>query len=111
MTIEMVNRGIVDGAYVHGHIYDYLARERPEKIENVRIAEVSEPFGIPPIVCPAGIDSRRFELFRDVFLNLHNDSQGRAILERLDIDRFKVVDDRIYDRINVIKSSIHEADD
>ena len=103
ISIQMVNRGIIDGASVHGLIYDYLAEHQPEKVDNIKIIEKSEEFGIPPIVTPMLLDKQQFEKYRKIFLNLHNDSIGKQILEKLNIDKFKVVDQEIYRSVFQLK--------
>ena len=107
LSIEMVNRGIIDAASVNSLIYDYLGKFNSKKIENINIIEKSEGFGAPPIVCPANIDVKRYKLYQNIFLNLHKDRIGMAILDRLNVDRYEIVDDSIYDGIRTIKSKVH----
>lgn len=104
LSIQMVNRGIVDAASVHGLIFDYLMKFTPEKIENIRIIEESEPFGIPPVVTPKSLDPRRYKLYKNIFLNLHKDPVGKLILEKINIDRYVEVTDEMYDGVRRIKA-------
>ena len=106
ISIQMVNRGIIDGASVHGLIYDYLSLYQPEKVENVKVIEVSEPYGIPPVVVPLSLSKKYSDEYREVFLNIHNDSVGKKILDKLNIDRFVVVDDKIYKSVIELKEFI-----
>ena len=108
ISIEMVNREVVDGAYVHGMIYDYFLYSNKEKIENTRVIDVSEPFGVPPVVCPKNLDPRRFQLYQEIFLNLHKDPDGKAILDHLNIDRFEKTTDEAYDNVRLIKKKISD---
>jgi phosphonate transport system substrate-binding protein len=103
-SIEMVNKEVVDAAYVDGLIYDYLSKYSKDKINNTRIIEVSEAFGIPPVVCPKKLDKKRFDLYQEIFLNLHNEARGREILNRLNIDRYEKGKDEMYDGIREIKN-------
>jgi phosphonate transport system substrate-binding protein len=107
-SIEMVNRNIVDGAYVQSLIYDYLSQTGPEKIANTKVIEISEPYGIPPIVCPKTLDTKKFKLYRDILLNVHHDKEGREILKRLKIDRFEEVDDTNYENIRQLKIRVEK---
>ena len=103
ISIQMVNRGIIDGASVHGLIYDYLAQHHPERVENVKIIEESVSYGIPPVVTPASLDQKSFEKYQNVFLDLHHDSIGKNILENLNIDNYQVVGDTLYRSVFQLK--------
>ena len=99
ISIQMVNRGIIDGASVHGLIFEYLSLYNPEKVENINIIEKSENFGMPPVVIPATLNQKSFNKYREVFLNIHNDSVGKKILDKLLIDKFVLVNDSIYNSV------------
>ncbi len=109
ISIQMVNRGIIDGASVHGLIFDYLALHYPERVENINILEKSEEFGIPPVVVPVSLNSECFKKYQNVFLNLHNDSVGKSILKKLNIDKFVIVNDSIYTGVFRLKEYIENV--
>lgn len=108
ISIQMVNRGLVDGASVHGLVYNYIANKHPEKVANIKIIVKSEQFGIPPVVSPSSLDQVVFNKYKDVFLQLHTDSLGKAILNNLMIDRFVEVKDSIYSNVFELKSYIED---
>ncbi|RMH78555.1 MAG: phosphate/phosphite/phosphonate ABC transporter substrate-binding protein [Calditrichaeota bacterium] len=87
-SIQAVARHLVDGATVDGLIYDYLETYAPEKVADLRIIEVSEDFGMPPIVVPAQLDPQLKKRLRHIFLHMHEDPAGQKILRQLMIDRF-----------------------
>jgi len=109
ISIQMVNRGIIDGASVHGLIFDYMAKHQPEKVENIKIVEKSEKFGIPPVVTPSSLSNQKFAEYREIFLNMHNDSVGRTIINKLNIDKFVVVDNRLYNSVFQMKKLTKNA--
>ena len=97
ISMQMVSKGLVDGASIDGLIYDYMKKSDPDRVKNIRIIEKSEKFGIPPIVVPKIISPEIKSKLRRVFLNMHNDSTGKKILMNLQIDRFEVAGDTLYD--------------
>lgn len=103
ISIQMVNRGIIDAASVHGLIFDYIANVYPERIENIKIINKSELFGMPPVVTPFGLDKKSFKIYQNIFLNLHQDSIGASILAKLKIEKFVTVHDSIYNNIRKLK--------
>lgn len=106
ISIQMVNRGIIDGASVHGLIFEYLSLYHPEKVENIKIIEKSEEFGMPPVVMPATLSQKRREKYLEIFLDIHNDSIGKKILDKLLIDKFVIVSDTIYNSVFQLKELI-----
>ena len=110
ISIQMVNRGIIDGASVHGLIFEYLSTYHPEKVKNIKIIEKSEEFGIPPVVMPATLSQKRRKKYREVFLDIHNDSVGKQILDKLLIDKFVIVNDTIYNSVFELKDLIHNVE-
>jgi len=103
ISIQMVNREIIDGASVHGLIYEYLALNNPKRVENISVIEKSEEFGMPPVVTPSSLDNEVYKRYQEVFLNIHKDSLGREILARLNIDKFVIVEDKIYNSVFELK--------
>jgi phosphonate transport system substrate-binding protein len=106
ISIQMVNRGIIDGASVHGLIFNYISVHHPEQVANVKIIAKSEKFGIPPVVTPTSLNKESFEKYQNIFLNLHTDSLGKKILDNLMIDKFVLVHDTIYNTVFELKQFI-----
>lgn len=98
-SIEMVAGSLVDGASVNSLIWEYLNSKNLWLTSRTRIIKKSEPYGIPPVVVPKGLDPGLKEKLRAVFLNLHKEEAGRRILARLKIERFVAIEDSRYDSI------------
>jgi phosphonate transport system substrate-binding protein len=105
-SIEMVAHALVDGAAVDGLIWQYLNRTKPGLTSQTRIINKSEPYGIPPVVVPASLNQQTKEKLRNLFLNLHNEEEGKKILNKLFIDKFIVVEDRQYDSIRKMRTMV-----
>lgn len=99
ISIQMVSRNMVDGASVNGLIYDYLSQFQPESIQNIRLIEKSSYFGIPPIVNSRGLDRSLRSEIQELFLDMHLHEQGRQIMYQLQVDRFILAGDTLYDGI------------
>ena len=103
-SIKAVAQGVIDGAAVDSLIWEYLNRTNPEFTSNTRIIIKSPPYAIPPVVVPMGLDPQIKEKLREIFLNAHNDNEGREILSKMMIDKFVVIKDSSYDSIREMKS-------
>jgi len=103
ISIQMVNRGIIDASSVHGLIFDYISSVYPERVDNIKIIEKSALFGMPPVVTPLTLKDKCFKRYKDIFLSIHEDSAGMEILSKLKIEKFVTVNDTIYDNVRKLK--------
>jgi len=97
-AIDLVAKNLVHGASVDGLIYDYIENVEPEKTNNINIIEKSEKYGIPPIVVSLKMNDATKENLRKVFVNMHDDSEGKEILDKINIDKFIFVSDTLYNK-------------
>ena len=97
ISIQMVARSVVDGASVNGLIFEYMKVHHPEFTNQIKIIEMTEYNGIPPVVHSLGVPEGLVMDIQSFFLGMHESSQGRAMLDRLLIDRFILAGDTLYD--------------
>ncbi len=97
---------IVDGAAVDSLVYDYLIEQKPEFGDKIRIINISEEFGMPPIVVSSGVNSETRKKIKDIFLNMHESAEGEAILQHLKIERFREQEDANYDSVRKIAEEV-----
>lgn len=88
VSIQMVSRGIVEAASVSNLVFEYLKEKSPERVENVKIIEVSENYGMPPVVVTSRMDPVIREKVAALFAHMHEDSHAKVFLDELLIDRF-----------------------
>jgi len=102
-SIEAVAKEIVDGAAVDSLVWDYLNLTNPHLTSKTKIISKSAPYGIPPVVVPKELNNQLKEKLRTIFLNMHQDVEGRKILNSIKIDRFTEVSDDIYDTVRTMQ--------
>lgn len=90
-SIRAVQRGLADGATVDSLVFDLLAKNYPEEVKGVSVVWRSEWFPIPPIMVSRRESEDTIRRLRDAFTTLHEDAEGRAILDAVGIDRFVAV--------------------
>jgi len=98
-AIKAVAEGVVDGAAVDSLIWEYSNRTNPKYTSRTKIIEKSAPYGIPPVVVSRKLDAGTKNGLKRIFLTAHEDARGKAILEKMMIDRFVLIDDSAYDSI------------
>ena len=105
-SIKAVATGIVDGAAVDSLIWEYANRANPEYTSKTKIIKKSPPYGIPPVVIRPELDPNFKESLRKIFLNVHNDKEGKEILQGMMIEKFVLIQDSAYDSIREMKQWI-----
>jgi phosphonate transport system substrate-binding protein len=106
-SLHAVSRSLVDGAGVDSLVFYSFVETHPELKEDLRIIWESEPFGAPPVVVPAGLPESMKKQFRQIFLSMSHDVQGREILDDIGIERFRMPLPDEYDSAREIWDTIH----
>lgn len=109
-SIEAVALNVVAGAAVDSLIWEYMQRIKPELTSRTRILVKSPPYGIPPVVVRPGLPPDLKEKMRRIFLEAHRDEKGRAILEKMMIEEFVLIEDGAYDSIREMQSWVASQD-
>jgi len=105
-SVELVAKKRVAAAAVDSIVYDYMVATNSPYARETKIIHRSQKFGIPPVVVPPGLSLYMKSAIRDVFLNMHLDPEGKAILSAMKIDRFVEVPDSNYDSIRAMRAFI-----
>jgi len=104
VSIKNVATGEADGASVDSLIFDYAAAVDPTYTSKVRILSKSEPYAVPPVVVRPGLDGALKGRLRDALLGTEDEPDGRALLEKMHIERFVAIDDSAYDSIRALNA-------
>jgi phosphonate transport system substrate-binding protein len=106
ISIQMVVKGLVEGATIDGLVFDYLKNKEPDRVKDVKIIEKSQYFGIPPVVVTNRLDMETRQQIRDIFLHIHEDPVARELINSLLIDRFVEGNDEDYNSIRQMKAQL-----
>ena len=98
-SVKAVLNNTVDGAAVENLIFNYMAVQNPAVASQIKVIEISPPFGSPPVVVHPDLDSETKEKLRNILLDMDEDDRGSEILNRMNIDGFVHVSDSAYDSI------------
>lgn len=105
-SIMAVAQKIVDAAAVDSLIWEYVNQVNPELTAKTKIVAKSPPYGIPPVVVRPGLDPEFKRQLREIFLDIHKDARGREILDKMQIDKFVIIDDAAYNSIREMQSFV-----
>lgn len=107
-SVRAVADGVVTAAAVDSLVYDYLASTEPELVAKLKVIERWGPFGINPLAVNPNLDEQTKSDLRRVFLDMSGDPEGKLILERLQIDRFVMAEDGMYDSVREMRTYLRE---
>ncbi len=105
-SIMAVATSLVDAAAVHEQIWQYFNHKDPTFTSNTRVIKKSQPFGNPPVVASKYLSSQLKADIRRLLMTMHQDPEGKRILDELMIDRFLQPEEKWYDSIVAMK---HES--
>jgi len=107
-SINAVANGVVDGAAVDSLIFDYIKERKSGLTENVKIIEVSPPFGIPMVVVRPDFNQELKSKLRSSLLSADSNPEIKDALANMEIEKFSILEDSAYnsirDMINFIES-------
>ena len=77
-----------------------LNEVEPELTRKTSVIAKSDWLGFPPIAAPkAAVGSPEYDAIREAVLNMHEDAQGRQILDLLKLDSFGPPEGTNYEKI------------
>lgn len=105
-SITAVATGLVDAAAVDSLIYNQMINDDPVLVTRTKVIARWGPYGIPPVIIYPTLDPQLKQQLQNFFLSLHESEEGRTILGNLNIDKFVIVPDTIYDSIREMKAEL-----
>ncbi len=107
-SIEAVATGVADAAAVDSLIFDALRNEEDSFASRLKIVEVSEEFGMPPVVVPPGVSVELKRKLLKVLLSMDKDPAGRDVLNALGMDGFTLPEPELYRSAILLRKEINE---
>ncbi len=107
-SIEAVATGVADGAAVDSLIFDALLKQEDSFAGRLRIVEISEEFGMPPVVVPPGVSPELKRKLLKVLLSMEHDPAGKKVLSSLGMDGFALPEPELYRSAILLRKEINE---
>ncbi len=98
-ALEMVLDHRVDATAIDSTVLELELKARPQLKTELRVIESLGPSPMPPWVVTMNVPPELREAIREVFWQMHETAEGRAILEQGQIKKMVRVEDRDYDPI------------
>lgn len=107
-SILAVAKGLVDGATIDGHKWEFYNAKNPYFTSKTRVIKKSDNYGSPPLVASSLLDSKLKARIQEEFLTMHHTEEGKTILENLMIDRFALLEEEWYQKIETMHTKVHQ---
>lgn len=98
-SLQMVLEKEVDASAIDSTVLAWALRERPFLIPHLRIIDTFGPSPIPPLVIQKNLPSELKQTIRHLLLKMHEEENGRSILNSGQLARFVQVHNQDYDPI------------
>jgi phosphonate transport system substrate-binding protein len=105
-SILAVAWGLADGAAVDSLVWEYYNTHNLPITARTRIIKKSAPYGIPPLVAHKNLPLELKTRIRRLLYSMHQDPEGKKILDGLMIDRFVVPREEWYEPIRRMKKEL-----
>lgn len=105
-SVEAVAHGLADGASVSSLVWEGLAKSGASVAAQTKVIERSASFGMPPVIVHPRLDPELKKRLRGVFLRMHLDPEGRALLGQAGIGRFTEGKDSDYDGVRRMRAAV-----
>ena len=106
-SILAVAKGLVDGASVDGHKWEFYNAKNPYFTSKTRVIKKSENFGSPPLVASSFLKPQLKTNIQEVILTMHKSEKGKKILDNLIIDRFELPKQEWYKNVQTMYAKVH----
>jgi phosphonate transport system substrate-binding protein len=98
-VVEAVSANLAHGGSVDGYVWETLRLASRQLTAGTRIVNKSPEFGHPPIVARANLAPDVAQELRGALTGMNTDTEGRALLARLNLDGFAPGNDQLFDSI------------
>lgn len=105
-SILAVSKGLVDGAAVDGHQWEFYHLKNPSLTAKTRVIRKSDRYGSPPLVVSSSLDPKLKSEIQQTVLTLHQTEEGKKILENLMIDRFEIPREEWYENVQAMYQAV-----
>lgn len=106
-SILAVAKGLVDGAAIDGHKWEFYQAKNPYFTSKTRVIKKSDFYGAPPLVASSYLQPDLKRAIQNVILNMHKSGEGQTILKNLIIDRFDPPEPEWYENVQTMHSIVH----
>ncbi len=101
-SIEAVAVGVADAASVNSYIWETMNQQAPVLTGRTRIVKRSQEFGFPPFVADHAFPARDFARLQRALIQMAEDADGRAVLEKMNLDGFVMPKPEIYREVESV---------
>lgn len=108
-SIRMVATGLADASFVDSLVLDYDRVRGLGHAADVRVIDSLGPVATVPFVVSSAAPATARGLLKSRILTMHEDAEGRKILDKALVERFADVADSDYDAIRAMKKSAEDA--
>lgn len=103
---EAVSTRLADAGCIDGYVWETMRLQQMAAVANTEVIWKSEAYGFPPLVIRAGDASAPSHRLGEVLRAMHADTQGRSLLQALNLDGFSMAAPALFDSIDALARTV-----
>ena len=103
---EAVSTRLADAGCIDGYVWETMQLQQMAAVANTEVIWKSEAYGFPPLVIRAGDASAPSHRLGEVLRAMHADTQGRSLLQALNLDGFSIAAPALFDSIDALARTV-----
>lgn len=96
---EAVAARLAQAGCIDGYVWETMRRQKMAAVEQTEVIWKSPPYAFPPLVTRNGVPDDIVASLRTALVRMKDDSEGRSLLEALNLDEFRHEGHKLFDSI------------
>ena len=102
---EAVAARLAQAGCIDGYVWETMRRQKMAAVDQTEVIWKSAEYGFPPLVARYGAPSEITDRLRAALLGMNADAEGRALLDSLNLDGFRVELSQVFDSIAALAAA------
>ena len=106
---EAVAAKLAQAGCIDGYVWETMHRQKMAAVDQTEVIWKSAPYAFPPLVAREGVSTGTVEGLRTALLRMKDDSEGRGLLDALNLDGFRQETPKLFASIAMLAAAQDRA--
>ena len=106
---EAVAARLAQAGCIDGYVWETMRRQKMAAVDQTEVVWKSAPYAFPPLVAREGVPADTVQGLCTALLRMKDDSEGRGLLDALNLDGFRQESPKLFDSIAALAAAQNRA--